>query len=84
MRTLILAVLLTGCASPLPATIPDTPVVVQDPATCAASCARAQSACAKPGPIDSCVEVCQQAAPDLEGPIDTLTVNLTCTPELKP
>jgi PBP1b-binding outer membrane lipoprotein LpoB len=79
MRALTLAILLAGCASPLPATVPDTPVVVQDPAACTASCNRAQAACAKPGPVDSCVETCQQAAPDLEGPIDDLTKSLTCS-----
>jgi len=68
-----------GCASPLPMAPPDTPVVVQDPAACAAACAHAQGQCANPTPIDSCVEVCQQAAPDLEGSLDSLAVTLTCT-----
>lgn len=78
MRALI-AVLLAGCASPLPATIPDTPVVVQDPAACSASCDRAQELCAKPGPVDSCVEVCRQTASDLEGSLDDLAKSLTCS-----
>lgn len=79
MRALTLAVLFVGCASSIPATAPDKPVTVQDPAACTASCDRAQDQCAKPGSVDSCIETCQQTASDLEGPLDDLTKSLTCS-----